>query len=73
MRRSEGGHEHTLFAEPLFNVGGFTVTNSLLTSGIALIVILIVALIFRARLTTIPRKLQSAVEMVMEQLMVFLT
>lgn len=66
---AEGGHEHTLYAEPLFNIGGLTVTNSLLTSWVALFAILLIALIFRARLATIPRKLQNAVEMVMEQLM----
>ena len=66
---AESGHEHTLFAEPLFNVGGLTVTNSLLTSWLALVVILAIGLVFRARLATIPRKLQSAVEMVMEQFM----
>ncbi len=64
---ASGEHEHTLYAEPLFNIGTFTVTNSLLTSWIALIAILTVALVFRARLATIPKKLQSIVEMVMEQ------
>lgn len=60
-------HEHTLFAEPLFEVGPLTITNSLLTSWLALFIILIVGLIFRARLTTVPRKLQNVVEMTMEK------
>lgn len=64
---ASGEHEHTLYAEPIFNIGTFTVTNSLLTSWIALVVILAVALSFRAKLALIPKKLQSAIEMVMEQ------
>ncbi len=50
---AESTHEHTLYAEPIFNIGNFTVTNSLLTSWIALVAILVVALVFRARLSTV--------------------
>jgi F-type H+-transporting ATPase subunit a len=60
-------HEHTLFAEPLFELGPLTVTNSLLTSWIALAIIVIIGLVFRAQLSTIPKKLQNIVEMVMEK------
>ena len=31
--------EHTLYAEPIFNIGHFEVTNSLLTSWVALIIL----------------------------------
>ncbi len=64
---AEVSHEHTLYAEPLFEVGHFTVTNSLLTSWIALVVILIVGVAFRSRLSVVPKKLQSIIEMMMEQ------
>lgn len=60
-------HEHTLYAEPLFQVGNFTVTNSLLTSGIAIVVLLFLGIAFRSRLSVVPKKLQSILEMAMEQ------
>jgi F-type H+-transporting ATPase subunit a len=60
-------HEHTLFAEPLFQLGPLTITNSLLTSWLALFIILVVGLAFRARLSTVPKKLQNIVEMTMEK------
>lgn len=64
---TEISEEHTLFAEPIFNLGSFTVTNSLLTSWIALVVILIIGVAFRAQLSIVPKKLQNVVEMVMEK------
>lgn len=57
-------HEHTLFAEPLFNIGNFTVTNSLVSSWLALILIVILSLIIRAKHSKIPGKLQSFMEVV---------
>jgi F-type H+-transporting ATPase subunit a len=63
---AETSHEHTLFAEPIFHVGNFTVTNSLFTSWIALFIIIIVALAFRFSLKQIPGKLQNVFEMAIE-------
>ncbi|QQS60538.1 F0F1 ATP synthase subunit A [Candidatus Falkowbacteria bacterium] len=60
-------HEHTLFAEPIFELGPLTVTNSLLTSWIAVCIILVIGLAFRAQLRAVPKKLQNIVEMVMEK------
>ena len=60
-------HEHTLFAEPLFELGPLTVTNSLFTSWIALFILLVIGLAFRSQLGTVPKKLQNVVEMVMEK------
>jgi F-type H+-transporting ATPase subunit a len=65
--QNETSHEHTLYAEPIFQIGHFEVTNSLFTSWIALFIILVVALSFRASLKTIPGKLQNIIEMVIEQ------
>lgn len=64
---TEISEEHTLFAEPIFNIGSFTVTNSLLTSWIALVVILMIGVAFRSQLSAVPKKLQNVVEMVMEK------
>lgn len=65
--KTETGHEHTLFAEPIFQLGPVTVTNSLFTSWLALVVIMIIALAFRAQLSVVPKKLQNIIEMVMEK------
>jgi len=65
----EASHEHTLYAEPLFHVGSFTITNSLLTSWLAVLVLLVVGITLRARLAMVPRKLQNAFELIIEQFM----
>lgn len=65
--QTEVVHEHTLFAEPIFQVGPLTVTNSLFTSWLALLIILTIGLIFRARVSVVPKKLQNIIEMVMEK------
>lgn len=59
--------EHTLYAEPIFKIGEFQVTNSLLTSWIALLVIIIIGVSFRLTLKTIPGKLQNIMEMVVDK------
>lgn len=66
-QKTQGEHEHTLYSEPIFNIGSFTVTNSLFTSWIALLAIIVIGVAFRARLAIVPRKLQNIVEMVIEQ------
>ncbi len=65
--QGESSHAHTLYSEPLFSVGGLTVTNSLLTSWIALFVILVIGVAFRSRLAAVPRTLQNIIEMAMEK------
>lgn len=59
--------EHTLYSEPIFNIGHFTVTNSLLTSWVALFILVILGISFKATVKTIPGKLQNIIEMVMDQ------
>jgi len=59
-------HEQTLFAEPLFNVGGFLVTNSLLVSWTVVVLVIIGSILLRMLLKKIPGKIQGAVEMVFE-------
>jgi len=60
-------HETTLFAEPIFSVGAFSVTNSLLTSWIAVLIIIIFSIALRKKLRLIPGFLQNIAEMVVEQ------
>ncbi len=58
--------EHTLFAETIGHIGNFPVTNSLLTSWIAVFFIIILSLVIRARLKPIPTAFQSFMERVIE-------
>lgn len=59
-------HENTLFAEPIAHIGGFTVTNSLMTSSVALIIIVTICLLVRKKINLVPRGLQNAMEMIVE-------
>jgi F-type H+-transporting ATPase subunit a len=56
----------TLFAEPIHQFGNFTVTNSLLTSWVAVTIIIVLAIVLRSQLKTIPGKLQNIFEMIIE-------
>src|SRR3989338_2995711 len=60
--------EISIAAEPIFHIGSFTVTNSLLNSWIAVVVIvLITILIRRKKITLVPRGIHNAIEMILEQ------
>ena len=61
----EGGevaHEATLFAEPLFHVGNFQITNALITSWFAVVIIVVMAISLRKKLSTIPKGIQNVFE-----------
>lgn len=57
-------HESTLYAEPIFHIGSFNVTNSLFTSSLVVIVIFLIALIIRFKLKEIPGKIQNLFEII---------
>jgi F-type H+-transporting ATPase subunit a len=63
-------HELVSYAEPIFHIGpptgGFTVTNSLFTSWIVFIIIVIISIAIRLKLTSIPRGIQNLFEMFYE-------
>jgi len=59
-------HETTLFAEPIFHFGNFTITNSLLNSWLVLIIILISALIIGKKIKKIPSGIQNYLEIIFE-------
>ncbi|MDO8659239.1 MAG: F0F1 ATP synthase subunit A, partial [Candidatus Parcubacteria bacterium] len=59
-------HEITLFAEPIFHLEGFNVTNALLTSWVVVIVIIILSLVLRFSLKEIPGKLQNLFEVIVD-------
>lgn len=56
----------SLAAEPLFHVGNFSVTNSLLVSLITSVLIIIFSLFFRLGITKYPGKFQSFIELAIE-------
>lgn len=64
--RASEKEEHTLFAEPLGQIGALPVTNSLLTSWLAVFLIIILALVIRFRLKKIPSVFQSFIEKMIE-------
>ncbi len=61
-----GGHTPTLFAEPVFHLGGLTVTNALLTSWVVVGIIVLLSLILRSRLREVPGKFQNIFEIMIE-------
>ncbi|MDP2587136.1 MAG: F0F1 ATP synthase subunit A [Candidatus Komeilibacteria bacterium] len=63
---TEVSHEITLFAEPIFHVGNFTVTNSLLNSWTAVLALTVLALILKKKIAKIPGRLQSFAEVIIE-------
>lgn len=65
----EASHEHTLFAEPVFAVGGFKVTNSLLNSWAVVLIVLVIAVLLKGRIKEVPGKLQNMFEMVIDGLL----
>ncbi|MBI4811841.1 F0F1 ATP synthase subunit A [Candidatus Falkowbacteria bacterium] len=62
-------HENTLFAEPIFYVGKFNITNSLLNSWLAVFLIILMALAIRKKINFVPRGLQNALEAAIEGLL----
>ena len=59
-------HDITLFAEPIFHFQGLAVTNALLTSTFAVLVLIILAVFLRLRLREVPGKLQNIFEIVVD-------
>lgn len=59
-------HEHTLYSEAIFNIGELGVTNSLLTSWVAVFLIVILSMVVRLKLKKVPGIFQGSVEKVVE-------
>ncbi|MFA6106390.1 MAG: FoF1 ATP synthase subunit a [Patescibacteria group bacterium] len=58
--------ENTLFAEPIAHFGSFSITNSLINSWLAIIIILVIAIAVRTKIRAVPRGIQNAFEMIIE-------
>ncbi len=59
-------HENTIFAEPIYQNKNFTITNALITSWLAVIIIIIISFILRSKLKEIPKGIQNFFEMVLD-------
>ncbi len=62
----EVAHEATLYAEPVFEVGSFQVTNSLINSWVVVILLVIFSVVLRKKIARIPKGIQNAFEIVIE-------
>jgi len=59
-------HAITLFAEPIYHYGSFSITNALLTSWFVVVIIIIISLILRSSLRVIPSRIQNFFEVIVE-------
>lgn len=58
--------EVTLFAEPIYHSKYITITNALLTSWVAVLVIIVISLFLRSKLREIPKGIQNFFEIIVE-------
>ncbi len=63
---AEASHEITLYAEEVGHIGSFPITNALLTSWVAVAIIVAISLIIRFSIKKVPGKLQSAFELLLD-------
>jgi len=58
--------ESTLFAEPIYHIGSFTITNALFTSWIVVFVLIVISIAIRLRLKQIPKGIQNFFEILID-------
>lgn len=61
--------EISIAAEPIFHIGSFTVTNSLLNSWIAVLIIIVLSFLIGKKIKRIPRGIQNVAEILFEQVL----
>ena len=66
QNNTEITHEVTLYAEPLTQVHGFSVTNSLLTSWVVVFIIVLISIALRKNLKKVPGRFQNLFEIVID-------
>ncbi|MFA5994781.1 MAG: F0F1 ATP synthase subunit A, partial [Parcubacteria group bacterium] len=60
-------HESTIFAEPIFHIGSFTVTNSLLSGWITVFILVTLFLLIGKKISSVPKGLQNIFEIILEE------
>jgi len=63
----EVSHEATLFAEPIFHIGNFTVTNSLIMSWATVFILVLIFILIGRKVKKIPRGLQNIFELLLDE------
>ncbi len=63
----EVSHEATLFAEPVFHIGNFNITNSLLNSWITVAILVVFFVFVGKKIAKIPRGVQNIFEIILEE------
>ena len=67
QQNTEITNESTLFAEPIYHVGNFTITNSLLNSWMAVAILVIFFILVGKKIKRIPKGIQNIFEIILEQ------
>jgi F-type H+-transporting ATPase subunit a len=65
--KSNASHESTLFAEPLGHIGNFVVTNSLISSWIAVGILVVFLWVAGRKVKNIPKGIQNIFELFLEK------
>lgn len=66
IETAEVKHETTLFAEPIKQVGGFTITNSLINTWLSVLILVILLFAAGRKVKKIPRGVQNIFEFAVE-------
>jgi F-type H+-transporting ATPase subunit a len=69
--QTEIKHETTIFAEPIFHFGGFTITNALLNSWLAVIILVLFLVAASRKIKKVPRGFQNILEFLLESALNF--
>ncbi len=62
----EVSHESTLYAEPIGHIGSFEITNSVFTTWLVVLVVLVFSLILKFKIKQIPKGFQNFFEYIVE-------
>lgn len=60
-------HETTLFAEPVFELAGFSVTNAFLNSTATLIILVVFFILIGKKMKQVPKGMQNVFEIILEE------
>lgn len=59
-------HESTLYAEPIYHIGSFTVTNALFTSWVVVFILIVIGIVVKTSIKKIPKGIQNLFEVLIE-------
>jgi len=60
-------HESTLYAEPIAQIGSFTVTNALFTSWVVVFLLIVIGIVVKTSIKKIPKGIQNLFELLIEE------